>query len=107
MSAGQFRDYVKIITPRSVDDEAGGQTPQTPDVVMAYAAIRALSSRELSSAGAVQSVGTHLITMPYRAGVDAKQLIEVVADGTTFEIVGVIDPDRKRRVLELTCVEAE
>lgn len=109
MSAGQYRDYVKIITPAVVDDGAGGQTDSmaAAEYVTAFAHIRPLSSRELANAGAVQSVGTHLITLAYRPGVDTKQLVEVVADGLTFEIVGVVDPDRRQRTLELTCVEAD
>jgi len=110
MSAGQYRDFVKIITPAVVDDGTGGQTDDTtaqPSYVTAFAAIRPLTSREQSNAGAIQSVGTHVISMAYRPDVDTKQLIEVVADGVTFEIIGIVDPDHKRRVLELTCVEAD
>ncbi len=107
MSAGRYRDYVKIITPALVDDGTGGQTPAMPQFVYTFASVRPLSSRELANAGSVQSVGTHLIEMAYRSGVDTKQLVEVVADGVTFEIVGVVDPDRKQRILELTCVEAD
>jgi len=108
MSAGQYRDFVKIITPTVVDDGSGGQIETSdPPFVTAFASIRALGSRELENAGAVQSVATHLITLAYRPGIDTKQLIEVVADGLTFEIVGIVDPDRKQRILELTCVEAD
>lgn len=109
MRAGRLNSIIDIEQQATTQDAAGQQT-RTWTVLKSriYANIRALSSRELATAGALQNESTHEVTIRYTAGITGGMRIKFTRDGVTryMQIVG--NPrnveERDRRLL-LTCAE--
>lgn len=107
MSAGTMRDALQILTPTTSNDGRGGQTTTWPTSgVPVWGAVRAATSREQASAGALQTVATHMVLVHFDTRITAdKRLKRVGWPGPTLEIVGLRDPDGHRMYMELACAE--
>jgi SPP1 family predicted phage head-tail adaptor len=106
VSAGTYRHLVRVLIPSASDDGAGGQTVTVTDGPLLWANVQSVSSREQAIAGAVQTVATHRVQMPYDTRVTALRQFERVAPtGTTLQILGVRDVDGRQRMLEVDCAE--
>jgi SPP1 family predicted phage head-tail adaptor len=81
---------------------SGATEPFSP-FAASWAAIRALSGQELYRAQQIVNQVTHLITIPYIAGLSAGMTI--VFQTRTFQIMAIQDPDERQIELRLLCVE--
>lgn len=107
MSAGYLRDRVKILTPVTADDGAGGQTVDWDNASFVYdwASIRDATSRDQLNAGAVQTLTTHVVKMHFATNrVSTEKRILRMRDDLTLEILGdPRDVDGRQRYMELLC----
>lgn len=107
MSAGLMRDFLQLLTPVTSDDGRGGQSttwPTSGPDVRAF--VRAATSREQASLGALQTVATHIVLTHFDTRITAdKRLKRVGWPGPTLEILGLRDPDGHRMYLECSCAE--
>lgn len=105
MRAGRLRARVKIQQPTETRDAFG-------EVVQAWAdldtdvpvEIRGLRSREFIEAAATESDITHEIRLRFRSDLTPKMRMVATggcAAGEVYELIGVMDPDGRRR--ELVC----
>lgn len=60
-------------------------------------------SLERVAAGTVISTATHVVTVPYRAGISTQT--RILVDGRTLNITSVQDPDDRHVELVLVCEE--
>lgn len=88
---------------QSAPDASGKAQPPT-DFATTYAAIRALTQREIDKAQLVAQQVTHLVTIPFMTGVQESMLV-LLADGRLFRIEGIEDPDNRNVELRMLCVE--
>lgn len=107
LNAGDLRHRVEILAPTLAQDSAGGTQVLQQFSVFAtvWAAVHALSGRELLAAQQLVSQVTHKVTMRWLPGVIALQNLRVLTDGTYLQIQAVIPDDTRRYSLELLCVE--
>jgi SPP1 family predicted phage head-tail adaptor len=91
----------------AVPDGDGGYTQSWIDLVppAASAEIKPATARDLErvAAGTVLSTATHMVTIPYRAGVTTQT--RVLYNGRSFSVTGVSNPEEKNVELILVCVE--
>ena len=106
MSIGTLRHYVRVRIPTTTDDGEGGQSVTWRNGAGIWADIRPVSAREQSIAGAVQSIATHRVFTHWdeRLTVE-RRLARVAPEGTELQILGMRDPDGKRRWIEIDCAE--
>ena len=102
MRAGRLRHRVTIQRPVQARGEwAAAKTWATYATV--WASIEPLRARETEQADRFSSEVTGTIVIRRIAGVDAS--MRVNWEGRIFRIVGVVDPDYRRRELQLYVVE--
>jgi SPP1 family predicted phage head-tail adaptor len=89
-----------------VNDVDGGFSQSWVDLATMSAKIEPATAADLEhmAGGAVISTATHIITVPYVAGVNTKGRVSF--NGRSFEIVGVSNPEERNIELILMCVEA-
>lgn len=88
------------------DDGAGGYTQSWTDLPPAASARvepATAQSLERVAAGTVISTATHVVTVPYRAGISTKT--RILMDGRTLNITSVHDPEDRHVELVLVCEE--
>lgn len=108
VSAGARPHYVTLWdagTPVADADGTFTQTRTALSPAAVWACIAPASARDLerSVAGTVQSTATHLVTMPYHAGVTTNT---VVVFGTrSFSVTGVASPGEANRETVCLCTE--
>lgn len=104
LQAGKLRQRIQVVDPSSVFDDAGGQLPAwTPFGPPDWAAVEALTGRELYSAQQVVAEVSHKITMRYRIGISSKQAVQF--NDRFFQIQAVLNPDEQTKLLYLLCLE--
>lgn len=84
-------------------DEAGGQVRNWQDVATVWAAIEALQGTERLEAMRVQAQVTHRITLRYRQ--DIRPGMRILRAGRPFNLRTVVDPDGRRRFLNILAEE--
>ncbi|MGE5553300.1 MAG: phage head closure protein [Betaproteobacteria bacterium] len=101
MRAGELRHRVTIQQLVESQNEYGeiATTPQTLAAV--WGAVEDLSGREYFAAQQVSAEVSTRIRIRYRGGVVPK--MQAVANGRTYDILAVLDPDGRRRELHLMC----
>jgi SPP1 family predicted phage head-tail adaptor len=91
----------------AVPDGDGGFTQSWTDLVppAVSAQIAPATARDLErvAAGTVLSTATHLVTMPYHAGVTTKT--RILFNGRSFSVTGVADPEERHVETIAICVE--
>lgn len=102
LTPGAFTDRVTFWTLGNV--AAGVVASAAFD---SWASIRGLTGREIDKAQQIAQPASHLITIPYRPGVQASMTIQLDDGGIrrTFQIVGVEDPDSQQVELQMMCSE--
>lgn len=107
-SAGLRPHFITLSTAGTpVPDGEGGftQTAQLLTPSHVWARISPASARDLErvAGNAVQSNATHVVMMPYHAGVTTQT---VITFGTrTFAVTGVSNPEEANRETVCVCVE--
>lgn len=88
-----------------VSDGAGGYShswidlPPAADARVAPAA----GGESLAAGAAVTSSASHVVTLPYRAGISTSS--RIVVDGRALYVTGIRDPENRHVELELACEE--
>lgn len=98
---------MQVLEPVAPDDTEGGQEVDWQDTgPRLWVELRPLSAREQAIAGALQSIVTLRGEMHYTTCVtDKKRFRRIDPPGPDLQILGVRDPDGRRRILELDCAE--
>jgi SPP1 family predicted phage head-tail adaptor len=104
MRAGRLRHRVTIqqLTIGSPQQKPTGEPDaQWADVATVWADVRPLQGRALFLAQQVESRVDTEIEIRYRAGINAA--MRVTHDGDVYDILAVIDPDKRHIRLVLNC----
>jgi SPP1 family predicted phage head-tail adaptor len=112
IAAGKLRWQIQILQPTLQQDSSGGVDPNATSIfATAYAAVEALTGRELYAAQQRVSEVTHKITIRYLPGVTALMNVLFPDPGTglprVFLIGDVLNPDETPHLLFLYCVERD
>jgi SPP1 family predicted phage head-tail adaptor len=103
LNFGQLRHRVELHSP-AVTRDAYGQPKETfTKYADAWAKVEPLSMKEQVQNEQVMGERTHRITIRFNEDVDRKD--RVVFGSRTFEIVSIVNPDERNRVLELISKE--
>lgn len=107
-ASGERRHRVTLDNPgASVPDGDGGYTtgwaPLTPPTMYASIAPATAASLERTAASTVIATATHVIRMPYHAGVTTQTRLTV--KGRTFNVIGRVNLDERDIELVLVCAE--
>jgi SPP1 family predicted phage head-tail adaptor len=109
LSVGRLRHQINIVQPGTATDSMGGTTPGGgTTLATVWAAIEMPNGRDALVAQSFNSMVTHVITTRWIPGVLAKQQVTWVdAESRTrvFQIMAVLNPDERNRVLRLFVVE--
>jgi SPP1 family predicted phage head-tail adaptor len=100
--AGQLRHRVELQSATVVTDALGGRT----QTWSAYATTWAAIDQQPMVQGTEDPQLLTLITIRYRTGVEHKQRV-VEADGTTYAVIAVQNPEKLNRDLVLHCMEID
>lgn len=107
-SSGERRHYVTLANPGpSVPDGDGGYTQTTIPLVPpdAYVQIMPATARDLEriAAGTAIATATHVVRMPYHAGVTTQTVITYT--GRRFAVTGVANAEERNLETIVTAVE--
>lgn len=106
VSIGDLRHRVTVQRQQKVPDGRGGFVTSWVDVATVWAAVQALRPYERIQAQQTQTGMTHQVVIRYRTGVTAD--MRIVHDGRFLYLQGPpVDPDGRRRWLQLLCEERE
>jgi len=101
-----MRSYVRVLVPTTTDDGEGGQSVRWDEGEELWADIRPLSAREQALAGALQSIVTLVAVTHYTTCVTTQRRLQRIdPEGPDLQILGVRDPDGRRRIVEMDCAE--
>lgn len=108
VSSGQRRHYVTLYALGSPQPDGDGGFTTTPvplDPPAAYASIEPATQRDLERvmAGTVVSDASHIVTLPYHAGVSTNTLI--LFNGRQFNVVGMANPEERNIETITVCTE--
>lgn len=102
--ASRLTHRITIQEPVYTSDGEGGNTVSWSDAMSVWAEIRSRNSGdERVFSGKIESTITHMITMRYKADIDAKMRISY--NGRLFNIRRVIDVDAKGILLSIMAEE--
>lgn len=107
-SAGLRRHYVTLGIPGpAVSDGDGGYTttdvPLSPAGLYAQITPATASDLERLAAGTVIATATHVVRMPYHAGITTQTVITF--SGRRFAVTGVSNPEERNLETIVTAVE--
>jgi head-tail adaptor len=110
-SAGRRNKALTLMNPGAMVPDGGGGWTETPAVLgQVYGEIVPASVRDLerSMPNIVIASASHIVTIPYVAGVTLVSTVVFHDTGTdrTFSIAGISDPDERHVELVLACEEA-
>lgn len=105
---GAYRHTIHLSEPGpSVPDGDGGYTqtdqPLAPPTSPALIMPATLGDLEREGSGTTTPTATHMIAMPYHAGVTTKTAITF--NGRAFNVTGIRNLEERNRELRLTCTE--
>jgi SPP1 family predicted phage head-tail adaptor len=106
-SAGKMNSWVRVRRPVTADDGQGGQivtgwTSSNP----IPAETLPIDARERAIAGGVQLDASYSLSVRYQSGIEPTYRLERLdPPGRELEILGVRDPDGRKRWLEVECKE--
>jgi SPP1 family predicted phage head-tail adaptor len=103
MRAGELRSRVALQTATETQDDYGAPVPSWATTATVWGEVVDLSGREYFAAQQVNAEVSTRIRIRYLAGVVPK--MRAVANGRTFDILAVLDPDGRKRELHLMCKE--
>lgn len=96
---GKLRQRITIQRKTHTQNGLGEPVVVWTAVATVWAERRTLRGREFESAGTEQAEYTNVYTLRYRA--DVTEQMQVIDDGSAYNIRQALDPDGRRRVLEL------
>lgn len=104
LQAGRLRHRIDIVAPTNKQDSAGGISLDD-NIVYAnvWAAIEAVTTKDNLAVGEFVSQTTHKITIRYFPGITAR--MQVWFRGRQFQIVGVLNPDERTKMLVILALE--
>jgi len=113
MNIGALRHRVNIRTVTATRDaygqEAGDVVDNPAGSIFAtlWGEVKDVAANDAFSASEFHSQITARITVRYYAGILPSMIADVLMDGRTrkFDILAVIDPEGRRRTLQLECKE--
>lgn len=99
---GAYDRQIALYAPGG-QDSAGNPIPPSPAFENLWASVTALGGQEIDRAQQIAQDATHLVKMPYFAGVTESMTVQY---GTrVFQIHYVEDPDERQVELRLFCSE--
>ena len=101
MRAGRLDQRVTVEQLVTIGDSWGGTVEAWAPLMTVWAEVSPLVGREYLAAQAAQSEVTARVTMRYRRGITAQD--RVIHNGTTYNIVSLIDVRSDHRELVLMC----
>ena len=101
MKAGQLDQRVTVERFTSTEDELGQPIEAWAPLFTCWAAVEPLTGREFIAAQAAQSEVTARIRMRFRPWMTAED--RVIHNGTTYNIVSLVDVRSENRELVLMC----
>lgn len=105
-TAGQRRHTIELQNPgEPVSDGEGGYTETPTSLGFFKAMIEPATQRNLERlvSNTVSSEVSHVVTLPYVAGVTTKT--NVLFGDRVFQVVGIQNPEERNIELRLACVE--
>jgi SPP1 family predicted phage head-tail adaptor len=111
MRSGSLRTRLTLERPPAND---GGDTFDAPApsggwtvAGEIWAEVRALNAREATIASQQQTIATHMVRIRYPAPAAMPTARDrfTLASGRKLNIVSVLEPDGRRRTLDITCAE--
>lgn len=104
IEAGKLRHRISICDPDLSQDASGAvATDSGAPFADVWASIESLAGKELYTAQQTVSEVTHRIVIRWRRGIVARQFIRFA--GRFFLIQAVSNPDEKKHLLALLCIE--
>ena len=103
MRAGLLKHNITIQEEVETPDGMGGFSVSWSDVFNARAAIWPLSSKESLDSMKLELQVTHKIRIRYRSGITAKN--RILFGTRTFNIISLINPDERNRMLDILATE--
>lgn len=103
---GRLRHRVTLQRPVTSRDTYGDAIESWVDVATVWAAMEDLSGREYWAAAQQASEVTTRVTIRYRDGVHVTWRIVHAVTWETYQIHAILDPDGRRRELQLLCGRA-
>lgn len=101
---GRLRHRIKIVQPTLAQDSTGGVDVRDDAVVgEAWATVEALSASDKFAAHEFVAQVSHKVIMRWRPGITSK--MRIVWRGKLLLVEGVLDPDGRRKMLILMCIE--
>lgn len=107
LQAGKLRHRIDIVNPTNVQDSTGG-TDLSDDVVIenVWASVEAVSGSESFAAGSQVSIVSHQIVIRYPdTPPRITSAMQVWFNGRQFQIVSVMNPDERNKMLCLMVIE--
>lgn len=98
---GELRERVRLQNFISIDDGYGNQIQEWRDVATVWARVEPLRGTERYQAAQLETVVGWHITIRHRT--DITPAWRIVKGSTVFRIVGILNPDERRRFLQLEC----
>ena len=109
MRAGAFRHTVAVQVRSESAGTMGAGGSVSWATVSGMGSVRAsiwpLKGVELIDAMKLTAKATHRIRMRYRSGITTANRLYWSDGGKTYNIVSMIDPDERHRMLEMLCEE--
>jgi SPP1 family predicted phage head-tail adaptor len=102
-SAGRLRHRLTLQAPVDTSDGAGGFQRAWSTTATVWGAIEPGDVADAVVADALTALRRHTITIRWRTGVVAGQ--RLAKGARLFAIIAVVDPDERRRWLDLTVEE--
>lgn len=106
IATGRRQHLVTLQSLASTQMTSDSDYAATPSTIgTAWAAIEPATAQRLERLvpGTVIAQATHIVTIPYMAGITTKA--QVVFGARTFNVVGVANPEERNIELVLVCVE--
>lgn len=115
IQAGKLRHRIVISQPTATQDTFGGtQIGQDTVIATVWGSVEALGGRELYAAQQKVSDVTHRITIRWMSGIRALMVCRFETEPTGdpllnrfFQIQAVENPDERRHILTLLCIERD
>lgn len=103
MEIGTLRHRVTIEDFTVVQDAFGEEVKTWQTFATRWGSVEPLRGRERWNAQQVHAEVTHRVTMRWLSGLSPT--MRVVHDGRNLDIDSIINPDERREMVELMCIE--
>ncbi|TWU19559.1 Phage head-tail joining protein [Allorhodopirellula heiligendammensis] len=105
---GKLRDRIDVARPNRTEDASTGEILIAWETVARGLPAEIKTSQAEREAGSKQTQTTrHAITVRYRSDLAGETDRRLIVDGIACEITASIDPDRRRRWLQITAIATQ